>query len=64
MVWSGVGAAAQPAPSPAEMLDALKGFAVLRADSGLDYLYNGFLVYAVNMNSATRHAKRMNIQVA
>ncbi len=91
MIWNGVSEAEQPAPPPAQMLDALKGFAAMRAGGGIDYLfrnapavlyvaadsavdaalaaqnmemaavaqglgvlYNGFLVYATNMNAAAR----------
>ncbi len=91
MIWSGVDAVEQPAPPPAQMLDALKGFAAMRVSTGMDYLfrnapavlyvaadsavdaamaaqnmemaavaqglgvlYNGFLVYATNMNAAAR----------
>ncbi len=91
MIWNGVSEAEQPAPPPVQMLDALKGFAAMRAGGGIDYLfrnapavlyvaadsavdaalaaqnmemaavalglgvlYNGFLVYATNMNAAAR----------
>ena len=91
MIWNGVTADEQPAISPAQMLDTLKGFAAMRAGGGIDYLfrnapavlyvaadnavdaalaaqnmemaavaqglgvlYNGFLVYATNMNPAAR----------
>ena len=91
MIWNGVSEAEQPAPPPAQMLDALKGFAAMRVDGGIDYLfrnapavlyvaadsavdaalaaqnmemaavaqglgvlYNGFLVYATNMNAVAR----------
>ncbi len=97
MIWNGVSEVEQPAPPPVQMLDALKGFAAMRAGGGIDYLfrnapavlyiaadsavdaalaaqnmemaavaqglgvlYNGFLVYATNMNPSAR--ERLDIQ--
>ncbi len=91
MIWGGVDAPPEPAMPPVQMLDALKGFAAMRAGGGIDYLfrnapavlyvaadspvdaalaaqnmemaavaqglgvlYNGFLVYATNMNTSAR----------